>query len=347
MSARGSATIKVDFSNIPTRPPAAEVIDFVITKLGLHKEQLNRIHLRTSSTCAYVEVKDPNIALDIVDKHDCRHEIECHGKKYAIAISMDDGSTIVKIHDVSALVTNTDIAKYMSYYGEVVSVTEGVWSAAFPCAGLPNGFRYVRMVRKKPIPSFIHINGETTLVTHRGQQATCRKCNMAVHHGMTCVKNRMLIAQKSNVNDRLNTYASIAASNNSSAAIEAIPSTSKTLSAPLSQAKGISAASLTDRDTTQSHQSEKSEKVSTKRTQPDALVSVTANATKNTSPIRRTSKSESSTPTHSNGRERSTSAKRQAERLLTDTMTVESKRGRTRYLVKSSNADRGRKHASK
>lgn len=54
----------------------------------------------------------------------------------------------MNIHDASVNVTNNKIGQYMSNYGEVVSVTEGIWSATFPSAGSPNGFRYVRIIVK-------------------------------------------------------------------------------------------------------------------------------------------------------------------------------------------------------
>lgn len=133
----------------------------------------------------------------------------CPSKKsYNIPINMDDGSKIVKIHDLSAKVKNAEIANCMREYGEVISVTEGVWSENFQCAGLPNGFRYVRMVIKTNIPSYLRIQGETTLATHRGQQHPCRKCELAVH----CLDNRKLTSQKANLSERLtSSYASITA----------------------------------------------------------------------------------------------------------------------------------------
>lgn len=326
MSLRKAATIKLDFSNVPTKPPPAQVIDFVYSKLGLSTEQLNRIHLKTSSTCAHVEIKDPNVALEIVEKHDGRHVIESREKTYPIAISMDDGSTIVKIHDASVNVTNTDIAQYMSNYGEVVSVAEGVWSAAFPSAGLPNGFRYVRIIVRKPIPSYVRINGETTLATYRGQQATCRKCDKAVHHGMTCVQNCKLTAQKTNIGERLNTYANVTATDNRSSETDTVLVHTATTS--LLQTKSIRAASPKPGTSKQGN-----------NTTPDKRAY---------SPRHRLTVSDAENENENIGhrqRSRSSSVKRIAEKKLTDFVTVESKRGRTRYSAKTTTPEgqKGRK----
>uniref|UniRef100_A0AAG5DP40 Uncharacterized protein n=1 Tax=Anopheles atroparvus TaxID=41427 RepID=A0AAG5DP40_ANOAO len=212
MTETGIATIKLDFSSLPAKPPPGDVIDFIYKKIELSNEQIVRIHIKSSSPTVHVELKDQSVALEVVERHDGRQSFTFKEKSYNIPISMDDGSKIVKIHDLSAKVKNAKIANYMREYGEVISVTEGVWSENFPCAGLPNGFRYVRLIIKKDIPSYLRIQGETTLATHRGQQQTCRKCERAVHYGMSCLENRKLTSQRANLNERLTSpYASITA----------------------------------------------------------------------------------------------------------------------------------------
>lgn len=343
MLTRRVSTIKVDFSNLPTKPPPNEVIDFITAKLGLNVEQISRIHLRTSSTAAHVEIKDPNIALDIVEKHDGRHEMSCQDKLFPIVISMDDGSTIVKIHDASVYVTNTDIAEYMSNFGEVISVTEGIWSKAFACAGLPNGFRYVRMIIKKQIPSYIHINGETTLATYRGQQPTCRKCDNAVHHGMTCVQNRKLTIQKTSVNERLHTYASVTSAENRKSVTE--------------QGKNHARNNEDLASTAQHPQEEKSNNGSSQpvysNTNNRSLQGMPKTSSQQTTTTTPASDETTSTKRCRNTAlsrpSRSLSAKRQAEKKLTDCVSIVMKKGRTRYTfpqTSQSESDKGKRESS-
>lgn len=306
MSATGQSSIKLDFSHVPNKPTTNEVIDFITGKLGISMIQVNRIHLRTSSVSCHVDIKEQSIALDIVEKNDGKHTIQCKGVEYPIPITMDDGSTIVKIHDASAQVTNTHIKNHMQRYGDVICVTEGVWSDAFACAGIPNGYRYVRMVIKKQIPSYIHINGETTLATHRGQQHTCRKCDHPVHHGMTCLSNRKLNSQKTNLMDRLKSYADVTTSGiqqkqntlNTTTTTNTIP-----VEQPPQPQPGTSGLKF----------------IPIKQT--DAMTNDNSTVTETAVNLE----------TNKGYRSRSPSVKRQAEKKLTDFITVESKRWRTRY----------------
>ncbi|XP_058121300.1 uncharacterized protein LOC131263159 [Anopheles coustani] len=120
---------------------------------------------------------------------------------------MVDNSVVIKIHDLSDDITDQCVAEFFARYGEVRSIRSGVWPKPYPCAGIPDGYRYVTAVLSKPVPSYVSVGGEETLVTYRGQQKTCRKCRLSTHHAMTCTQARKLVAQKANNSERLS-YAS-------------------------------------------------------------------------------------------------------------------------------------------
>lgn len=106
-----------------------------------------------------------------------------------------------------------------SKHGKIASIREGVWGENFPCKELPDGYRYVSMVVENPIPSYVTIKGETTLVTYRGQSKTCRNCEQKVHHGMTCAQNRKQLKQSAN--DKFTSDATILKPNNE--ALKTVP----------------------------------------------------------------------------------------------------------------------------
>uniref|UniRef100_A0A0E4C7B9 Uncharacterized protein n=1 Tax=Anopheles gambiae TaxID=7165 RepID=A0A0E4C7B9_ANOGA len=189
-------TIRVDFSKVPYKPTYVEALKFIVDNLKLSpKEDLLRVHLRTSTLCAFVDVKDANTAIRVVEQNDERNIIEYKGKRYTIPVTMEDGSVVVKLHDLSGRVQDEEIKEFFGEYGTVREVKEGVWGKGLPTEGLPNGFRYVTMVITKPIPSYVTIAGIKTLTTHRGQRPTCRYCDEGVHFGMTCVNNRKFMQQ--------------------------------------------------------------------------------------------------------------------------------------------------------
>ncbi|KXJ62560.1 hypothetical protein RP20_CCG019863 [Aedes albopictus] len=58
------------------------------------------------------------------------------------------------------------------------------------------------MKLSKPIPSYITVEAEMTLVTYRGQSATCKHCHRNVHFSQTCSEYAKSLKPPS-VNDRL------------------------------------------------------------------------------------------------------------------------------------------------
>lgn len=166
-----------------------------------------RIHLRSSQPIAFVQLKDQKVAMRIVEENDKKHSIECNGKQFPIVIRLDDNSVSIKLHDVSVEVTDNELKKYSSLYGEVRAVREGQWGTQFLCAGVPDGYRYVTMVLAKPVPSNVTVSGEQTLVSYRGQKQTYKYCERVVHFGMTCIQSHKLMVQKSSVQNRIKCFA--------------------------------------------------------------------------------------------------------------------------------------------
>ena len=63
------------------------------------------------------------------------------------------------------------------------------------------------MVILVAIPSYITVQGKTTLATYRGQARTCQYCGANLHFGMNCVTASKVKVQKASVNRRLRAVA--------------------------------------------------------------------------------------------------------------------------------------------
>lgn len=74
--------------------------------------------------CAYVKCIDLQTAEMVVNQHNEKHHITVDGVKYKVRLSLDDESTLVKVHDLSENVTNDDIAACLKQYGDVHYVKE-------------------------------------------------------------------------------------------------------------------------------------------------------------------------------------------------------------------------------
>lgn len=192
------STFVVNFRILPTRPKIADISDFLTKKLGFELSQLK--HLQIIDSRVFVGTDSPQMAQDIVQEHNLKHQLQQDGKSYYIPLSMEDGAVEVRMHEIRPRISNRQVAQRMREFGEVLSIREDVWRDHFP--GIPNGIRLLRMKLQKPIPSYISVENERTLVTYKGQVATCKFCNRRVHYNLKCSEYAKTLKTPS-VNQRL------------------------------------------------------------------------------------------------------------------------------------------------
>lgn len=212
-------TFRVDFSNLPKRMSYEETHNFVHNTLGLSLDTVVRLQVNHALNCAQVKCSDLKTAQDTVIRHNGKHEFEINNTKYKVKLNMDDGGIEVKIHDLSENVTPEQIGEFLKQYGDVIAIKELMWGDHFVYNGVSTSVRVAKMVLRKHIKSYVVVQGEPTLISYPGQPATCKHCTNLVHPGMTCVQNKKLNAQKTDLNSRLqrareerSTYADIAGS---------------------------------------------------------------------------------------------------------------------------------------
>ena len=70
----------------------------------------------------------------------------------------------------------------LSRFGEVKHYRRGRHTSV----NLENGVRHARMRLTASLPSYIRVGGEVLRVSHEGQDATCRKCNLPGHLASQC-----------------------------------------------------------------------------------------------------------------------------------------------------------------
>lgn len=193
---RRENTFRIDYANVPKKPPSEIVHRFVGETLGLKREEVLRIQYSRNLGVAFVKATSLEVAQKIVEDNDNQHGLIIDGKPYKLRLVMEDGAVDVKLYNLSEDVTNDKITKFLSAYGDTLSIREELWDEKHFFAGLPTGVRIVRMIVKKNIPSYVTIDGEATLVSFFGQQHSCRYCNEPAHNGISCVQNKKLLVQK-------------------------------------------------------------------------------------------------------------------------------------------------------
>lgn len=190
-------TFVINFRVVPNKLKYPEIFAFITNKLGLSVTDLK--HLQITNSRVFIGTDSPQTAQDIVQDHNMQHQIEQDGKLYRIPLSMEDGSVEVRIHDLRPRINNKQVAIRMREYGEILSIREEVWKDY--CPGVPNGVRVLRMKLSKAIPSYISVDTDMTLVTYKGQVATCKHCNRRVHYSQKCSEYAKSL--QISVNDRL------------------------------------------------------------------------------------------------------------------------------------------------
>lgn len=204
MSAFRRNAFLIDFSNLPKLPKQEEAHLFVHQKLNLGYDDVDSIQLSNAKFALIVECATLELAINTVNKHDRKQFIEIDKKRYQIALSMDDGGTDVKIHDLPPRMDNKLIVEWMSRYGEVISIRDYTWSEKVYFKNKNNGVRTVRIRLQNPIPSYITVHGEETYVTYKNQTPTCRHCGYKAHRGRGCMENRLILGENgTSVNDRM------------------------------------------------------------------------------------------------------------------------------------------------
>lgn len=204
MSAFRRNAFLIDFSNLPKLPKQEEAHLFVHQKLNLGYDDVDSIQLSNAKFALIVECATMELAINTVNKYDRKQFIEVEKKKYQIALSMDDGGTDVKIHDLPPRMDNKIIEDWMAQYGEVISIREFKWHDKVFFKNKDNGVRVIRIRLQKSIPSYISVHGEETYVTYKNQIPTCRHCGYKAHRGRGCMENKMILGVRdSTVNDRM------------------------------------------------------------------------------------------------------------------------------------------------
>lgn len=186
MSELRKNTLIVDFSVLPKRPDASQVEKFLDKKVQLQLSDTTNIQLHNIRNCVFIEMIDGETALRYQNAHNNRHVIYCGDKGFKIPVYVEKETVTVRVHDLPPQMSHITVLNFIQQYGTAISITRERWKRYFP--GVYNGVRVLQMKLDRPIPSFVTINGESTLVTYRNQPKTCFHCGRTAHPKQKCLK---------------------------------------------------------------------------------------------------------------------------------------------------------------
>lgn len=190
-------TIRIDYGALPNKPGLQKVQNFCAEKLGLKRGEVIRIQTSRALGVTFVTVVDLDLAIKVCEEHNKKHElVGSDKKKYPVTITIEDGTVLVKLYDLSDDVSNTAVAQFLERYGEIREVYEETLDDSQEFAGAYTGVRIAKMVVKENISSWVTISGELTHLSYYGQRQTCKHCLDFLHIGVGCVQNKKLLVQK-------------------------------------------------------------------------------------------------------------------------------------------------------
>lgn len=186
MSSLRKNTIIVDFGVLPKRPDASQVQKFLEKEIQLQLSDTTNIQLHNIRNCVFIEMINAETAQRYQNLHNNKHIVNCDNKGFKIPVYVEKETITVRIHDLPPQMPHVTVLEFIQQYGTPISITREKWKYFFP--GVYNGVRVLQMKLDRPIPSFITINGESSLVTYRNQPKTCRHCGRAAHPKQKCAK---------------------------------------------------------------------------------------------------------------------------------------------------------------
>ncbi|XP_039450058.1 uncharacterized protein LOC120428983 [Culex pipiens pallens] len=153
---------------MPAVPELGTIQNFLQQQVKLDLSSVRNLQVNVSRNQVIIETTTPEQAFRIARDHNSKHFIVHEKKRFLIPIYVEDGTIEVKVHDLPPRMPNHLIEDQLQQYGEITSIHNEVWRDFFP--GIPNGVRVVRMKIKKPIPSFVKIEGLSARIKTHGQQ---------------------------------------------------------------------------------------------------------------------------------------------------------------------------------
>ena len=166
----------IDLRKLPKKPPTDVIHRFVRDKLRLDSRYIKALQINYTKNLVYVETTSPDVAYRTVELHNKRHVLSCDYKDFVVKLSMEDSGVYVKLYDLPLNMPYSMVRSEMSKYGDVINVTKDNWGDDTICPNVSSGIFTVHIKLRKPVPSYISVNGEETFTSYANQVKKLFKC---------------------------------------------------------------------------------------------------------------------------------------------------------------------------
>lgn len=180
-------TMKCQFDRLAPRPSAADVHEWLTTKLQITVDQVDTLQLDGYQHAVFIKFISQSVLEKFLRKFEGQTVMQLFtGQSVNVAISAAGVEcTYVRIFNLPPEVSNDAIGAAFAQYGKVKDIKDEHWSKLYKC-NVKNGIRAVEVQLKMQIPSVIRIAGFRVQIVYDGQQKTCTICNSNLHMRNEC-----------------------------------------------------------------------------------------------------------------------------------------------------------------
>lgn len=195
-------TITMDFKKVKKKPSHMHLHMWVRNNLKLSEDQIIGIQYNHLKSVVYLKLTSNIMVKKLLNQHgEIMKYTSEEGTEFEIFLSEESEEKIVRVFDFPFELDNNKIKNKLENYGIVKSIRNEYYKGD-GLFKVDTGIRTAIMLIRKNIPSYLSIEGASSLVTYKDQIRTCMICDEPGHERKECPKlinNRIKEIRRPNV----------------------------------------------------------------------------------------------------------------------------------------------------
>ncbi|CAH1098860.1 unnamed protein product [Psylliodes chrysocephalus] len=186
MAIKRENTMVLDFKNVRKKPPNISIHRWIKQIFNFTNDQLVCIQFDHIRSKVFIKVISEWLVKKTMQKFESGKLIYTDEEQdYEIYISEESDDIWIRIYDFPPELKNSKIIEHFGKYGIVKTIRNETWSGD-DLYNVESGVRSMLISMKKKVPSYVTIEGTTSLVTYKNQERTCMFCDNPGHERRDC-----------------------------------------------------------------------------------------------------------------------------------------------------------------
>lgn len=182
-------SIQCIFDRKAPRPNSFDFQDWILDDVKIPADVIDTFQLDFVLYSVFVKFISADSFMTYVQSKTGEHQFKHSDGTISKVQIVPSGIRNVRVFNVPPECPNALIEKALTPYGDVLSTVNETWGPAHRLQ-CNSGVRSVRMDVKRPIPSYMTIEGTRAQISYFGQLPTCSICQSTDHLRMYCPRKR-------------------------------------------------------------------------------------------------------------------------------------------------------------